>query len=115
MKKHCIAFLFLLLVVVCTLQASPVYEMFRKNDEVVVVNPLEVSSGYRSFTINGESVNRWVEIDNITEYDAKGNEIHYKNSDGYEWWSEYDAKGNEIHYKNSDGDERWYEYEANGN
>lgn len=51
----------------------------------------------------------------ITEYDINGNIIHYKNSDGYEWWKEYDTNGNEIHYKDSDGDEWWSEYDANGN
>lgn len=62
MKKHCIAFLLLLLVVVCTLQASPVY---------------------KSFTVNGETVNGWVNA-LITEYDAKGNEIYSIDSDGNE-------------------------------
>ena len=47
-------------------------------------------------------------------YDAKGNEIHYKNSNDYEVWREYDAKGNEIHFKDSDGFEVWYEYDAKG-
>ena len=27
-----------------------------------------------------------------------------------EIWNEYDAEGNKIHYKNSDGNEEWYEY-----
>ena len=30
------------------------------------------------------------------EYDEKGNLVHYKNSDGREWWKEYDEKGNLI-------------------
>ena len=89
MKKHCIALLSLLLMAVCSLTASPVY---------------------KSFTVNGETVNRWVNV-LITEYDTKGNKIHYKKSDGYESWDEYDTDGHKIHYKNSDGNEEWYEYE----
>ena len=59
----------------------------------------------RKFDVYWKSNKEWY------EYDAKGNEIHYKNSDGYEIWNEYDAEGNKIHYKNSDGNEEWYEYE----
>ena len=51
----------------------------------------------------------------IIEYDKNGNEIHYKNSNGHEYWKEYDKKGNKIHHKNSDGYEHWYEYDKNGN
>ena len=52
--------------------------------------------------------------DNGTEctYDENGNEIHHKDSDGYEAWVEYDSKGNVIHLKNSDGEE--VRYNANG-
>ena len=32
---------------------------------------------------------------------------HYYSSDFGERWSEYDKQGNEIHYKNSRGDEWW--------
>ena len=52
---------------------------------------------------------------NLYEYDSNGNEIHYKNSNGYEWWSEYDINGKLIHFKNSTGCEEWYEYDSNGN
>ena len=31
------------------------------------------------------------------KYDANGNEIHYKDPDGFEYWKEYDANGNCIH------------------
>ncbi len=51
----------------------------------------------------------------IREYDANGNLIHYKNSNGIEYWREYDANGNLIHYKESNGYETWREYDANGN
>ena len=51
---------------------------------------------------------------NLYEYDSNGNEIHYKNSNGYEWWSEYDINGKLIHFKNSTGCEEWYEYDSNG-
>ena len=49
------------------------------------------------------------------EYDANNNEIHYRNSDGFERWQEYDENSNLIHYRNSDGYERWHEYDANNN
>ena len=52
---------------------------------------------------------------NLYEYDSNGNEIHYKNSNGYEWWSEFDINGKVIHYKNSTGYEIWREYDSNGN
>jgi len=52
---------------------------------------------------------------NLYEYDSNGNEIHYKNSDGFESWSKYDSHGKVIHFKNSDGYEYWYEYDGNGN
>ena len=51
----------------------------------------------------------------IKEYDEKGNEIHYRNSTGFEWWMEYDEKGNEIHTRNSNGYEWWWEYDENNN
>jgi|694.fasta_scaffold36856_13 YD repeat-containing protein len=47
--------------------------------------------------------------------DSKGNEIHIKDSDGYEYWNEYDENSNRIHYKDSDGSESWYEYDENNN
>ncbi len=50
-----------------------------------------------------------------SEYDEKGNEIHYRTSEGYEYWSEYDEKGNEIHYRTSEGYEYWSEYDEKGN
>ena len=40
----------------------------------------------------------------------KGNETHYKNSNGYDYWYEYDEKGNMIHYKKSSGYEELYDY-----
>ena len=48
------------------------------------------------------------------EYDKHGNEIHFKNSDGYERWTEYGEKGKEIHFKNSNGLEWWREYDEEG-
>ena len=50
---------------------------------------------------------------NLYEYDSNGNEIHFKNSNGYEWWYDYDSNGKLIHYKNSNGYETWYD--SNGN
>ena len=90
MKRICIALLFLLLISVCSLIASPIY---------------------KSFTVNGETVSRWVIESSVDEYDEQGNIIHFKTFYDYESWYEYDAEGNMIHYKDSDGDEKWYEYE----
>ena len=42
-------------------------------------------------------------LEPLIERDNKGNEIHHKDSNGYEWWREYDDKGRETHYKNSKG------------
>ena len=39
----------------------------------------------------------------IKEYDEKGNEIHYRDSDGRECWYEYNANNRLIHYRTSDG------------
>ena len=94
MKRICIALLFLLLISVCSLMASPIY---------------------KSFTVNGETVSRWVIESSVFEFDEQGNIIHYKTFYDYEAWYEYDAQGNEIHYKNSDGHEIWNEYDAEGN
>jgi YD repeat-containing protein len=48
-------------------------------------------------------------------YDSNGNMIHYKHSNGYEWWKEFDSNGKVIHIKDSNGLEAWYEYDSNGN
>ena len=50
----------------------------------------------------------------IIDYDKKGNLIHYKTSDGYEYWKDYDKKGNLIHSKNSNGYEYWKDYNKEG-
>ena len=39
----------------------------------------------------------------MEEFDSNGNIIHYKRSDGYEYWKEYDSNNNCIHYKKSSG------------
>jgi hypothetical protein len=51
----------------------------------------------------------------IKEYDKNGNEIHRRNSTGFEYWREYDENNNEIHFRNSKGFEYWSEYDENGN
>ena len=42
-------------------------------------------------------------MNDITEYDEHGNEIHTRDSAGFEQWREYDKNGNEILIRNSDG------------
>ncbi|NBW66933.1 hypothetical protein EBR44_14400, partial [bacterium] len=38
-----------------------------------------------------------------SEYDENGNEIHTRDSAGFEQWREYDENGNMIHYRDSNG------------
>jgi YD repeat-containing protein len=52
-------------------------------------------------------------IEPIFEYDANGNMIHAKHSDGYETWRKYDANNKLIHYKDSNGIEEWYDSDGN--
>ena len=70
---------------------------------------------YKEVTVNGKTLSKWVEVLSISEYDNNENLIHYKNSNGYEYWKEYDSNGNLIHSKDSDGYESWKEYDSNGN
>ena len=49
------------------------------------------------------------------KYDDNGKLIHYKISDGYERTYKYDDTGNLIHYKNSSGFEQNWKYDDNGN
>ena len=49
------------------------------------------------------------------EYDVAGKEVHYKDSNGEKWWGELDANGNIVHAKDNDGKEIWYEYDDAGN
>ena len=39
----------------------------------------------------------------MKKYDANGNLIYSKDSNGFEEWFEYDKNNNCIHYKNSGG------------
>ena len=50
-----------------------------------------------------------------TTKDSKGNIIHYKKSDEYEYWQEFDKNNNKIHYKDSKGYESWREFDTNNN
>ena len=70
---------------------------------------------YKEVTVNGKTLSKWVEVLSISEYDSNENLIHFKDSDGYEYWKEYDSNGNSIHFKNSNSYEKWYEYNSNGN
>ncbi|MBQ8777076.1 MAG: hypothetical protein IJZ71_06310 [Treponema sp.] len=72
---------------------------------------------YKEFMLYGKKVGRWVKKNKTTEYeyDACGNEIHYKDSDGHEQWYEYNSNGKLTHSKDSDGYEKWLEYDSNGN
>jgi YD repeat-containing protein len=64
----------------------------------------------------GISTTRHVDSSNtIREYDTNGKLIHFRDSDGYEWWREYDDNGKLIYSRDSDGYEVWREYDTNGN
>ena len=60
----------------------------------------------------GKKYDSWMHY----EYDANGNDIHYKNTanKGYEHWYEYDSEGHMIHTKSSNGDEYWLKYDVHG-
>jgi len=51
----------------------------------------------------------------IKTYDDNGNELTYKNSDGFNWTKTYDDKGNILTYKNSNGFNWTRTYDDNGN
>lgn len=93
---------------------------------------------YKSFLVNGEKINKWVETDveEVYEYDERGFLSHVKLSSGEERWyefnhlgkltriisslgteeiHEYDEEGNEIHGKFPSGFEFWTEYNKSGN
>ena len=93
---------------------------------------------YKEVSVNGETISKWLTVSEISEYDNKGNKIHYKTSYGTEDWFEYeydshsnkiqykettgykeqweyDIKGNNIHYKASTGYEKWMKYDSKGN
>ena len=71
---------------------------------------------YKQVICGGKKVGKWLRLSCVINYDERGNEIHRKFSDGYEWWSEYDERGNEVHRKYSYGREEWHEieYDENG-
>ena len=52
--------------------------------------------------------------DNIT-LDKNNNKIHYKNSNGIEYWKEYDKNNNLIYFKDSNGIEYWKKFDKNNN
>lgn len=57
---------------------------------------------YKTFNVNGKSINRWVELESIEEFDALGRFIHQiDTSTGYEVWVSYNANGHVV--KASDG------------
>ena len=55
-----------------------------------------------------------IDYEESYEYDNNNNCIHYKNSDGYEYWKKYDNNGNEIYYKDSTEYQCWFSYNENG-
>ena len=83
-------------------------------------NPLHAGDKtYIEVEIDGETVGKWMEFCEHSEYNPDGKEVYWKKAgfDGTvtECWYEYDRNGNRIHTKYSNGDETWYEYDRNGN
>ena len=64
----------------------------------------------KEVTVDGKTLSKLVEVYSVIEYDSNGNWIHYKASNGEEYWYEYDSKGNRIHSKDSNGKVEWYSY-----
>ena len=50
---------------------------------------------------------------NQATYDSNEKIIHYKATDGFEYWSDYDSNGKLIHCKDTDGLEEWYDSDGN--
>ena len=98
-------------------------------------------SFFKTFTVNGKTVEQLVKLIVVMEYDERGNTIyhrtrdeeiryeyetektntppgghcvHEKSSDGSETWYVYDAAGHCVYEKNSFGAEEWLEYNEKG-
>jgi hypothetical protein len=55
-------------------------------------------------------------IEEIKEYDDRGNVVYYRNPySGYEFWHKYDKNNNIIHSKGSNSCESWREYDEDNN
>ena len=48
----------------------------------------------------------------VKKFDENGNEIYFKDNDGYEEW--YDSNGNMNHSRCNNGYEYWAEYDSKG-
>lgn len=44
---------------------------------------------YKEVTVNGKTLSKLVEVYSVIEYDSNENWIHYKASNGEEYWYEY--------------------------
>jgi len=51
----------------------------------------------------------------IVKYDPNNNLIHYKSSNGFEYWKRFDQNNNLIHYKDEHESEYWQDYDQNNN
>ena len=47
-------------------------------------------------------------------YNRNGNQLTFKNSNGYNWEKTFNLNGRELTFKNSDGDSYEYTYDENG-
>ena len=55
------------------------------------------------------------DLDSNRVVERKGNVVHIRYLDsGYESWIDYDEKGHEIHYKDTNGYESWIDYDEYG-
>ena len=56
----------------------------------------------------------------VSDRDERGNEIHAKYDNDYEWWTEYNEDDKQVYFRDiggtrEGGKEVWWEYDENGN
>lgn len=70
---------------------------------------------YIPITVNNTTENRWMEFNNLYEYDEGGRLIHAKGTGNDETWREYNKDGKQTLYKSSYGSYIITEYDSKGN
>ncbi len=71
---------------------------------------------YKDITVSGNTVSKWFDFEDLSEYDNKGNLVYYERGNS-KVWREYDKFGNETLFKNNNGEiiKTEYEYDKYGN
>ena len=94
--------------------------MLEENSKEIIMEQLEIGKKYyKNISQNGEILNKWLVLEQITKFDVNLNVIYINNGSG-EWFNKYDDKGNIIYANQPNGDngkslEVWYEYDSNEN